>query len=238
MSKYRIALVDDDAEDRAFYKGEIENRIADSEVLLFPTGNELINFFSDGKNNIDVLLLEYNLVDGNGVDFALKIKTMFENGTIKISYPSIIFTEDKRESTSPFSFLAFKYNIPICQKPGVDALTEQVVLDQRWNTLISSLTVAIENTEQERINYKMEQDIAALTNCVNFMVHKMEDGFKRIDKSLSPRALIKKTFKEMFEDLNSKQGKWLISTGAFLLSYSSGLMEKLIQLAFSLTGGM
>jgi len=99
--KFRIAIADDDQEDREFFQEVLEMIANDVELTIYRNGLELVNGLVENKDNLpDLVFLDLNMPVMNGIAALKEIRNIdvFKKIPIIAIYSTSTSTQDQIET--------------------------------------------------------------------------------------------------------------------------------------------
>ena len=99
--KFRIAIADDDPEDREFFQEVLEMIANDVELTIYRNGLELVNGLVENKDNLpDLVFLDLNMPVMNGIAALKEIRNIdvFKKIPIIAIYSTSTSTQDQIET--------------------------------------------------------------------------------------------------------------------------------------------
>jgi CheY-like chemotaxis protein len=133
IKQLNILLVDDDADDRNFFKEALAALPLFTSLTTLNSGDQLMHFLSENIENLpDVLFLDINMPRKNGIECLYEIKNIKELKELPIVMFSTSNSQDKIG-------LVFKSGADVyIHKPSDFSQLKQVILH--------ALPIAVENT--------------------------------------------------------------------------------------------
>ena len=149
---YKIALCDDNPEILGFLKSVIEdNYYAEISIVSFMTGFSLIDYISEiVKGNVDILMIDINLGDENGIEIAERVKQQYPHIKIIFVTGHIDYAKDIFEA-EPCFFLVK----PVEENRLIQAVEKAISLIQEERQRCISVVTRgeVRNLQLSQIRY-------------------------------------------------------------------------------------